>query len=112
MRLHLRSIGAIALSAGVLLLLVALKTPAAELDPASAVRGSLGVSLEDLSLTNHFGRAAFLLNGGFALLFGALAGFAFVSRRRRRGPLRIKPSGRSSPWSYAPRDLRAPWRRP
>jgi hypothetical protein len=84
MRLHLRSIAAIAVSAGVVLLLVAFKIPAAEIDPASAFRGSLGVSLDDLSLTDYFARVSFLLDGGFALLFGALAGFAFVSRRRRR----------------------------
>ena len=88
MRHHLRSIAAIAVSAGVVLLLVAFKIPADEIDPASAFRGSLGVSLDDLSLTDHFARVSFLLDGGFALLFGALAGFAFVSRRRRRGPMR------------------------
>jgi|HubBroStandDraft_1064217.scaffolds.fasta_scaffold61961_2 hypothetical protein len=86
MRFHLRSIAAIAVSAGVVLFLTACKIPAAELDPASAIRGSLGVSLDDLSLTDYFGRVAFLLGGGFALLWGAIAGFAFISRHRRRGP--------------------------
>src|SRR5580658_2675482 len=74
MRFHLRSIAAIAVSAGVVLFLTACKIPAAELDPASAIRGSLGVSLDDLSLTDYFGRVAFLLGGGFALLWGAIAG--------------------------------------
>ena len=87
MRLHLRSIAAIAVSAGVVLLLVTFKIPAAEIDPASAFRGSLGVSLDGLGLTDHFGKLNFLLDGGFAFLFGALAGFAFVSHRRRRGPV-------------------------
>lgn len=52
-----------------------LEVPAVEDDPASAVRGSLGVSLENLSLKNNPGRLVFLLNGGFALLFGAVAFF-------------------------------------
>jgi hypothetical protein len=112
MRLHSKPKAAIAVSAGIALLLVASTVRAAELDPASAIRGSLGVSLADLSLTDNFARVAFLLYGGFALLFGALAGIALVTRRRRLGPSRVKPSGRSSPWSCAPRDLRAPGRRP
>ena len=55
---------------------------AVEADPASAVRGSLGVSLENLSLSSNFGELAFLVNGGFALLSGAFACFA-VARRHR-----------------------------
>ncbi len=86
MRVHLRSIAAIAVaSAGAALLVVAFKMPSAEIDPAFAVRGSLGVSLEDLSLSNDFGKLFFLLNGGFALLFGAFAGFALF--RRSRSPM-------------------------
>jgi len=56
---------------------------AVEPDPASAVRGSLGVSLENLSLSNNFGELAFLLNGGFALLFGAVALSVVASRQRK-----------------------------
>jgi hypothetical protein len=54
---------------------------AAEIDPASALRGSLGVSLGDLSLSSNFGRVSLLLNGGFALLFGTLASLAFARHR-------------------------------
>jgi hypothetical protein len=59
-----------------------LEVPAVEADPASAVRGSLGDSLENLSLSNNLGRLVFLLNGGFALLSGAFACFA-VTRHHR-----------------------------
>lgn len=55
-----------------------------EVDPASAVRGSLGVSLEDLTLSNHLGELVFLLNGGFALLFGAFACFAAARHEPNR----------------------------
>jgi hypothetical protein len=50
------------------------------IDAASAVRGSLGGSLEDLSLSDNLGQHAFFLNGGFALLFGLLA--LILGRRR------------------------------
>jgi hypothetical protein len=51
-----------------------------QIDPASAVRGSPGVSLENLGLSNDFGKLAFLLNAGFVLLFGLLA--VIVGRHR------------------------------
>jgi len=74
MRLHLQSIAAIAVaSAGAALLVVAFKMPSAGIDPAFAVRGYLGVSL------------------GFALLFGAFAGFEFI----RRSPMsRSEPNAK------------------
>jgi len=59
---------------------------AVEADPASAVLGSLGVSLDSLSLSNNFGELVFLLNGGFALIFGAVVFFAVA--RRDRKPIR------------------------
>jgi hypothetical protein len=64
----------------------ALEVPAVEADPASAVRGSLGVSLENLSLSNNLGKLVFLLNGGFTLLFGAFA--CFAAARYHREPIR------------------------
>src|SRR3984957_17309139 len=51
-----------------------------EAAPGSAVRGSRGGSLENLSHHNHLGALVFLLNGGFALLFVAFACFAAVRR--------------------------------
>jgi hypothetical protein len=62
-------------------LIYALSAPASasEVDPASAVRGSLGVSIEDLALSHGAGAAVFLLNAGFALLYAALA-IALVGR--------------------------------
>jgi hypothetical protein len=56
---------------------------AVDADPASVVRGSLGVSLENLSLNSNFGELTFLLNGGFALLFGAVALSVVASRQRK-----------------------------
>jgi hypothetical protein len=84
MRIHLPSVAscAVVLTA-VVLLFVEVKLPAVGIDDsASTVEGSLGVSLEDLSLDNNLGRLSFLLNGGFALLYGAFAGFAIANRRR------------------------------
>src|ERR1700689_995430 len=56
---------------------------AVEADPASAVRGSLGVSLDNLSFSDNFGELAFLLNGGFTLLCGAVALSVAASHRRK-----------------------------
>jgi hypothetical protein len=50
------------------------------IDQVSAVRGSLGASLEDLSLSNSFGKLVIFLNGGFALLAGLLA--VILARKR------------------------------
>jgi hypothetical protein len=50
-----------------------------ELDPASAVPGSLGVSIEDLALSHGAGATVFLLNAGFALLFAAIC----IAARRK-----------------------------
>jgi hypothetical protein len=55
---------------------------AGEIDPASAVRGSLGASLDELAFGNGAGPSVFLLNAGFALLFGAVA----LRARRRKSP--------------------------
>ena len=55
-------------------------------DPASEVRGSLGVSHENLSLSNDLGKLVFLLNGGFALVSGAFA--CFAAARHHREPNR------------------------
>jgi hypothetical protein len=50
----------------------ALSAPASasEVDPASAIQGSVGVSLDDLS--TGAGATVFLLNVGFALVFAAI----------------------------------------
>jgi hypothetical protein len=55
---------------------------ASEIDPASAVRGSLGVSLEELVFGKGAGASVFLLNAGFALLFAAVA----IGAQRRKSP--------------------------
>jgi hypothetical protein len=51
MRLHLKSVVTVVIASATVALLFAEIVPAAaEIDPASALRGSLGVSLGDLSL--------------------------------------------------------------
>jgi hypothetical protein len=87
MRIHLPS----AVSRSVAFPLVALflvasnaTALASEIDPSSAVRGSLGASLDDFSLGNHFGAVSFVLNGGFALLCCAFVWFAVAKRHQNR----------------------------
>ena len=46
---------------------------AGEIDPASAVRGSLGVSVDELVFGSGAGASVFLLNAAFALVFAAVA---------------------------------------
>jgi hypothetical protein len=55
-------------------LVSALSAPASasESDPASGIRGSLGVSLDDLAFGHGAGATVFLLNAGFLLLFAAV----------------------------------------
>jgi hypothetical protein len=84
MRLLLQSIaaGAVA-SAAVAMLFAEINMPVATaIDAPSAMRGSLGASLEDLSPSSDLGKLSLLLNGGFGLLFGAFAVLAVASRRR------------------------------
>ena len=70
----------------------ALSAPASagEADPASAVRGSLGVSLDDLVFANGAGATVFLINAGFVLVFAAICFAARRSdaRKGRRIPFR------------------------
>jgi hypothetical protein len=84
MRIYLQSVVTCAvLLAAVAPLFVEINVPAVGIDDfASAVRGSLGVSLEELGLDNNLGEFSFLLNGGFALLSGAFAYFTVAKRRR------------------------------
>jgi hypothetical protein len=74
-------------------LVSALSAPASagEADPASAVRGSLGVSIDELASTGA-GAAVFLLNAGFALLFLAVAIAARRRNPRASGHIRIRPT--------------------
>jgi hypothetical protein len=67
-------------------LVCALSAPASasETDPASAIRGSLGVSLDDLAFTGPAGATVFLMNAGFALLFAAVC-IAVRSADSRKG---------------------------
>jgi hypothetical protein len=64
----------------------ALSAPASasEVDPASAIRGSLGVSLDDLGI--GAGATVFLLNLGCALVFAAIC---IAVRRADPGAKRI-----------------------
>ncbi|HEX4860064.1 MAG TPA: hypothetical protein VFV07_02425 [Rhizomicrobium sp.] len=72
MRLHFYT--AVPAAVALVGLVSALSAPASasEPDPASGIRGSLGVSLDDLVFSHGAGATVFLLNGGFALLFAAV----------------------------------------
>src|ERR1700722_7701007 len=97
MPLHVRSVvTCVVASATVALLFAEINVPGATaIDPTSAVRGSLGASLGDLSLDDNFGRLSLLLNVGCPLLFGPFASLAVARRHRdpssirERGPLAI-----------------------
>jgi hypothetical protein len=83
MRILLRSVVTCAIaSATVALLFAEINGGAAAIDSTSALRGSLGASLGDLSLSDNFGRLSLLLNGGAALLFAAFASLAVAWRDR------------------------------
>jgi hypothetical protein len=84
MRLHLQSI---VLSAAALIgLAMAQSSQAADqLDATSAVRGSLGLSIEDLTLSSSSGAAVFLMNAGCAVLFAAFALIVTRTGTRRGG---------------------------
>jgi hypothetical protein len=85
----LQSVVAVAIASATVALFAQINVLAATaIDPTSALRGSLGASLGDLSLSNNFGKLSFLLNGGFALLFGAFASLAVARRRSRITPTR------------------------
>jgi uncharacterized membrane protein len=89
MRLHFHTAVPAALTLVGLVSALSAPASASESDPASAVRGSLGVSLEDLVFSNGAGATVFLLNAGFVLLFAA---FCIAVRRkhskRKHIPLR------------------------
>ena len=91
MRLHFHT--AVPAAVALLGLVSALGAPASasEVDPASAVRGSLGVSIDDLAFSHGAGATVFLLNAGFALVFAAIciAVRRANSRNSRRLPFRV-----------------------
>jgi hypothetical protein len=72
MRLHFHTAVPAAFTLVGLFCALSARASAGEVDPESAVRGSLGVSLEDLALGHGAGASVFLLNAGFALLFAAI----------------------------------------
>ncbi|MGA2777681.1 MAG: hypothetical protein ABSF94_08990 [Steroidobacteraceae bacterium] len=87
MRVQFSSLTALVVAiAAIALLFVEIKMPPVAIDPASASRGSLGVSLEVLSHRNSLGEVSFFLNGAFVLLAGALA-YSSRSRPRLAGPV-------------------------
>jgi hypothetical protein len=57
---------------------------ASAFDPASAVRGSLGVSLDDLDVKNTIGELTLYVNGALAVLFGIFAAIAARANARMR----------------------------
>ena len=91
MRLPLHSIAASAAALIGVILAQSSQASTMQIDAASAVRGSLGASLEDLTLSGG-GASVFFLNAGFALLFGLIA---FMVRRvdtRRASRIPFRPT--------------------
>jgi hypothetical protein len=86
--------GAVALTAaGLVVLNLHAPAAAAAFDPATAVRGSLGVSLEDLAIHSTIGELTLYLNGGLALLFMAFAGIVvYANVRKRNAAQRAAPA--------------------
>jgi hypothetical protein len=84
-RLSVISASAVALTAVGMIVLAphTAAAAAASIDPATAVRGSLGVSLEDLGIKSTIGELSLYLNGGLALLSGALAALLVRANRRK-----------------------------
>jgi hypothetical protein len=82
---------------GVSVLMFSEFAPALAVDPASAVRGSVGVSLEELALNTPLGALSFGLNAGLLLLSGVLAiYFARVNSRARKGRSPTVPTAMST----------------
>jgi len=105
--MHIQSALAGAAGIAVLLLLAADPSLASQIDPESAVRGSLGVPLEELSLSNQFGALLFLLNGAFLLLYGLIALVILARRRRKTGAQSLAtpaPQLTGHPWVRLRRD--------
>jgi hypothetical protein len=76
--MHLRPglvIAGAAIFAGVFLSASYAPGLALETDPASVIRGSLGVPIDDLDLGKQLGALCFLLNGALLLFFAAIAVF-------------------------------------
>jgi hypothetical protein len=71
-------------------LLLHIPAAATAIDPATAARGSLGVSLQDLAIDSTVGQLSFYLNGGLALLFGAFAVIVVRANARQRYAARRK----------------------
>ena len=72
MRLHFHTAVPAAITLVGLVSALSAPASASEADPASAIRGSLGVSLDDLAFSSGAGATVFLMNAGFALLFAAV----------------------------------------
>jgi hypothetical protein len=98
MRSHVQLIiGVVVLAAAGLLLAVAFHGSAGTLaDPASAVRGSLGTPLKELSLENSTGALTLILNGAF-VLFAAVWALLLTRSHRTRTRRSARTSLRPSP---------------
>jgi hypothetical protein len=93
MRLQFHAAGPAALTLVGLVSAMGAHASASEVDPASAVRGSLGVSLDDLSTSA--GTTVFLLNVGFALVFTAICIGVRRADTRKRKQIPIRAGSRS-----------------
>jgi hypothetical protein len=87
MRLHFHTVVPPAVTLVGLACSLSAPASAGEIDPASDIRGSLGISLSDLAFGNGAGAAVFLLNAAFLVAFAVLA-----IRARRGNSRRLKQS--------------------
>jgi hypothetical protein len=95
MRLRIHKLAPAALTLVGLVAALSAQASASEGDPASAVRGSLGASIDDLALSGGTGAGVFFWNAGFFLLFAAICLAVRRARTQKGGHIPFK-AGRSS----------------
>jgi uncharacterized membrane protein len=94
MRLHFHTAVPAAITLVGLVSALSAPASASEADPASAVRGSLGVSLDDLVLSSGAGATVFLLNAGFVLLFAAICIAVGRAKPQKPGHIAFRASSK------------------
>jgi hypothetical protein len=94
MRLHFHTAVPAAITLVGLVSALSAPASASEADPASAIRGSLGVSLDDLAFSSGAGATVFLMNAGFALLFAAVCIAVGRADSRKDGHIGFRASSK------------------
>jgi hypothetical protein len=94
MRLHFHTAVPAAITLVGLVSALSAPASASETDPASAIRGSLGASLDDLAFGNGAGATVFFMNAGFALLFAAVCIAVRRAESRKNRPITFRASSK------------------